>query len=59
MERNETVKQLREMAAKHTGENMQLPCEMTGIINGDEIEQSWCTVQVEKVLSYFADMLEE
>jgi len=58
MERNETVKQLRALAADRKGEVMQLPSEFVNIINGVEIEQKWCHVGVDKALSYFADMLE-
>lgn len=56
---NEITDQLRKMASECEDKTMQLPFEMTGIINGDEIEQKWCTIRVDKVLSYMADMSED
>lgn len=55
---NEIVKQLRVMAAECENKSTLLPREIVEIINGKQ-ENGWSNIPVNKVLQYFADMLEE
>lgn len=61
MEMDNIVKQLRILTSECSGEWMQLPSEMVAVISRgrDQIEESWEWVEVDEVLQYIADMLEE
>ena len=58
MNMNEIVNQLRVMASKCGNASVYLPREIVEIIDGKQ-ENGWETIQANKVLQYFADMLEE
>ena len=55
---NEIVNQLRVMAYECGNASVYLPCEIVEIIDGKQ-ENGWETIQANKILQYFADMLEE
>ena len=58
MSMNEIVNQLRVMAYECGNASVYLPCEIVEIIDGKQ-ENGWETIQANKILQYFADMLEE
>ena len=55
---NKIVNQLRVMAAECENESISLPREIVEIINGKQ-ENGWENIPANKILQYFADMLEE
>lgn len=58
MDMNEIVNQLRAMAAECKHVSVSLPREIVEIINGKQ-EDGWENIEANKILQYFADMLEE
>ena len=52
------VNQLRVMASECENMSVSLPSEIVGIINGKQ-ENGWENIPANKILLYFADMLEE
>ena len=57
---NEMVNQLRVMASEceNVSVSVSLPREIVEIINGKQ-ENGWENISANKILQYFADMLEE
>ena len=58
MNMNEMVNQLRVMASECENVSVSLPREIVEIINGKQ-ENGWENISANKILQYFADMLEE
>ena len=58
MNMNEMVNQLRVMASECENVSVSLPREIVEIINGKQ-ENGWENIPANKILQYFADMLEE
>lgn len=58
MSEKSTVEILRELAERNKGRTVSLPVEFVNIIEGKRQERSWKNVDADKVLNYFASMME-
>lgn len=59
MKVNELVELLRENSKLFEDKYVHLPIELIKIIQGNEVEDSWGEISIEKVMYYLADMFEE
>jgi len=53
------VKQIRALSSKCNGVRVLLPSVMVAVINNDQPEVDWKWIDVDKVLHYISDMVEE
>ena len=59
MKTNELANLLRQNSKQFENKYVLLPTELIKVIQGNEVEESWSEISIEKVVYYLADMLEE